>query len=295
MGTVLTIGKVRPLFKGEYSDAVECTYYNCYKYNGTWWLHIGESPTTGIAPTEGAVWTAFGVKGDKGDVGGVGDTGDAATISVGTVTTSAPGSNATVTNSGTVHAAVFDFTLPRGVQGPQGEKGDPFTVKKTYPSVAAMEADFSGTDTVEGDFVMITSNVEDEDNAKLYVKGATAWTYVTDLSGSQGMKGDAATITVGTVTTSAAGTQATITNSGTTSAAVFDFTIPKGDTGVAATITVGTVTTGAAGTQAAVTNSGTANAAVFDFAIPQGAKGDPGDSITAASINENGELTITVG
>ena len=76
---------------------------------------------------------------------------------------------------------------------------------------------------------------------------------------------------------------------------MFDFTIPKGDTGLAATITVGTVTTGAAGTQAAVTNSGTTSAAVFDFAIPQGVKGDPGDSITAASINENGELTITVG
>ena len=59
-----------------------------------------------------------------------------------------------------------------GATGAKGEKGDPFTVKKTYPSISAMNEDFSGTDTSEGDFVMIVSNVEDEDNAKLYVKGA---------------------------------------------------------------------------------------------------------------------------
>ena len=53
-----------------------------------------------------------------------------------------------------------------------------------------MNEDFSGTDTSEGDFVMIVSNVEDEDNAKLYVKGADSFTFISDLSGSQGMKGD---------------------------------------------------------------------------------------------------------
>lgn len=295
MSTVLNIGKVRPLFKGDYSATTECTYYNCYRYNGTWWLHIGTAATTGVPPAEGSVWTAFGVKGDKGDQGDKGDTGSAATVSVGSVTTSAAGGNAAVTNSGTSTAAVFNFTLPRGAQGPQGEKGDPFTVKKTYASISAMNADFSGSDTSEGDFVMITSNVEDEDNAKLYVKGASSWTFITDLSGTQGMKGDAATIEVGTVTTGAAGSSATVTNAGTTSAAKFNFTIPKGDTGTAATITVGTVTTGAAGSSATVTNVGSSSAAKFNFSIPQGAKGDSGDSITAASINDNGELTITVG
>lgn len=52
--------------------------------------------------------------------------------------------------------------------------------------------------------------------------------------GIQGQKGDAATISVGTTTTGAAGTSASVTNSGTTSAAVFNFVIPqgiKGDTG----------------------------------------------------------------
>lgn len=47
----------------------------------------------------------------------------------------------------------------------------------------------------------------------------------------KGSKGDAATITVGTVTTLPAGSQATVVNSGTSGAAVFNFGIPKGADG----------------------------------------------------------------
>lgn len=47
----------------------------------------------------------------------------------------------------------------------------------------------------------------------------------------QGEKGDAATIEVGTVTTLPAGSDATVTNSGTSSEAVFDFAIPQGANG----------------------------------------------------------------
>ena len=50
-------------------------------------------------------------------------------------------------------------------------------------------------------------------------------------TGPKGEPGTAATVTVGTVTTGAAGTQAQVTNSGTTSAAVLNFTIPKGADG----------------------------------------------------------------
>lgn len=49
--------------------------------------------------------------------------------------------------------------------------------------------------------------------------------------GADGADGEAATIAVGTTTTGAAGTNADVSNSGTSSAAVFDFTIPRGDKG----------------------------------------------------------------
>jgi len=53
----------------------------------------------------------------------------------------------------------------------------------------------------------------------------------TGATGATGAQGTAATIAVGTVTTGAAGSAASITNVGTSSAAIFDFTIPRGDTG----------------------------------------------------------------
>ncbi|MBS1823429.1 MAG: collagen-like protein [Acidobacteria bacterium] len=111
-------------------------------------------------------------------------------------------------------------------------------------------------------------------------------TGATGSTGSQGAKGDtgatgaagtAATIAVGTVTTGAAGSSVTVTNAGTSSAAVFNITIPKGDKGDtgstgapgnAATISVGTVTQLSAGSTPAVTNAGTSSAAVLNFGIP---------------------------
>ena len=55
--------------------------------------------------------------------------------------------------------------------------------------------------------------------------GTTAWVEVKATSGT------AATVDVGTTTTLAPGSPATVANSGTTTAAIFDFGIPKGDKG----------------------------------------------------------------
>jgi hypothetical protein len=88
-----------------------------------------------------------------------------------------------------------------------------------------------------------------------------------------GLLGVVPSTTVGTTTTGAAGSNASVTNSGTLIDPVLNFTIPRGNTGAtgtAATIAVGTTTTTAGGTNATVTNSGTSGAAVFDFTIPRG-------------------------
>lgn len=61
--------------------------------------------------------------------------------------------------------------------------------------------------------------------------GPTGPAGATGPSGDNGEDGAAATLRVGTVTTGDAGTDATVTNSGTTRDAVFDFVIPRGDTG----------------------------------------------------------------
>ena len=57
------------------------------------------------------------IKGAKGDTGA---TGTAATITIGSVTTGEPGTNASVSNSGTSTNAILNFMIPRGNPGSGG-------------------------------------------------------------------------------------------------------------------------------------------------------------------------------
>ena len=63
---------------------------------------------------------AQGIQGVKGDTGATGAPGAAATIRIGNVYTGAPGTNASVSNSGTSTNAVLTFTIPRGNPGADG-------------------------------------------------------------------------------------------------------------------------------------------------------------------------------
>lgn len=112
---------------------------------------------------------AQGVQGPKGDTGDIGpqgptgSTGPAATIQVGSVTS---GATASVSNSGTSSAAIFDFVLPKGdkgdtgaqgpagqngqdgAQGPQGPQG-PAGTNATITNVTAEVSNTTGTPAVE--------------------------------------------------------------------------------------------------------------------------------------------------
>ena len=129
-------------------------------------------------------------KGDKGDPGEAGKDGTngadgaAATIIVGKVTTGEPGTDATVTNSGTENAAVLDFVIPKGEKGDKGDQGDP------------------GQDGAPG---------------------------------ADGADGAAATIQIGQVTTVGPEEQASVTNVGTETNAIFNFSIPRGERGATGT------------------------------------------------------------
>lgn len=68
--------------------------------------------------------------------------------------------------------------------------GDAFTYKKEYPSVEAMEADWGTADVKLGEYVLINTNdVEDPDDAKVYLKTQEGWKFIVDLSGIQGIQG----------------------------------------------------------------------------------------------------------
>lgn len=80
----------------------------------------------------------------------------------------------------------YTFVDLQGIQGPIGPQGEAFQIKKTYSSVAEMNTDFDNMQL--GDYVMIASTVEIEDNAKLYTRGESQWIFISDFSGSQGIK-----------------------------------------------------------------------------------------------------------
>jgi len=103
-----------------------------------------------------------------------------------------------------------------------------FKIVKVYPSVQAMNDDYGGTDVNQGEFVIVTTNVEDPDNATLYIKGSQKYDFITDMSGATGL---AATIRVGTVTTVDSYESASVINVGDEYNAVFDIAIPRGHDG----------------------------------------------------------------
>lgn len=158
-----------------------------------------------------------------GEGGSSGEAGTAATIEVGTVTTGEAGSSASVTNSGTASAAVFDFVIPKGdkgdkgekgdtgPQGPQGEKGDTGTWDGTIPDhqhavsdilnfPTSLPARGGNADTVDGKHANNFSQIIDFSNISTDTKTAigipykittyrcTNWTdYPTEAPDGQGM------------------------------------------------------------------------------------------------------------
>lgn len=81
---------------------------------------IGAAGPTGPTGATGAT----GATGGLGATGAAGANGAAATITVGTVTTGAPGSSVAFANVGTTSAAIFNVTIPRGDPGASGALGD---------------------------------------------------------------------------------------------------------------------------------------------------------------------------
>ena len=251
------------------------------------------------------------------------------TVEIGTVTTLAPGSNATVTNAGTGYHAILDIGLPRGATGATGPANSlAIGTVTTGAEGSTATATITGTAPNQTLSLSIPRGNTGPANSLAIgtvttgAAGSTATATITGtapnqtlslaiprgdtgLTGATGATGPANSLSVGTVTTGAAGSSATATITGTAPNQTISFSIPRGDTGLtgatgstgaagaAATISVGTVTTGAAGSNASVTNAGSSSAAVLNFTIP---RGDAGTNGTNGSNGTNGrevELQVT--
>lgn len=87
------------------------------------------------------------------------------------------------------------------------------------PNTMSADLDMNGNDILNVNAIQVEA---------LTINGET---FVMDESFAVGPPGEDASLTLGSVSTGAAGTSVIITNSGTTQDAVFNFTIPRGDKG----------------------------------------------------------------
>lgn len=281
--------------------------------------------------------------------------GSAATIQVGTTTTGEPGTDAQVTNSGTSSAAVFNFVIPRGAKGeqgetgpqgeqgiqgekgeqgiqgdtgpqgeqgvqgeqgpkgetgetgPQGPKGDPFTYQDfTEAQLEELKTDITTYyKNIKNTYTTTTTNVttipisfsettfrSDIDILSVYING---FKMVEGTEYNISNNNIVLTIPLDVI-----GTVVEYSILRSVAATTSDYNLLKGDTGpqgeqgpqgiqgekgdtgatgqdgITPNIQVGTTTTLAAGSEATVTQRGTTANPIFDFGIPKGADGAGG-------------------
>lgn len=195
-----------------------------------------------------------GEKGDTGPAGADGADGEDAYVYI-AYASDASGTGFTTTfNANLDYIAIKSTTTPivtpqasdftglwknykgiQGIQGEQGVAGEDGSSAYVYIAYAsdANGTGFTTTFSPTLNYIAIKST-----NTEIVSPQASDFTglwfnYKGEKGdqGPQGEKGDAATVNVGTTTTGLPGTSASVVNSGSTSAAILDFTIPRGDKG----------------------------------------------------------------
>lgn len=181
---------------------------------------------------------------------------------------------------------------PQGIQGAQGPKGDAgegFSISKVYASYEAMQAGWKSDGVKAGGFAVIGSDVEDPHNAELYVKGASGYSLIADMSGATGVRGEQGPVGAQgpAGATGAAGATGPQGPKGATGA-----TGPQGPQGpTGATGATGAKgATGATGPQGVKGEQGERGPQGIQG--PQGEKGDRGDSGVTAPLSGFFSLTV---
>jgi collagen triple helix repeat protein len=200
-GSVGAAGPAGVIFRGSYSSAVNYALNDAVSYQGASYISVASSNqgnTPGLSPTRWSVLAEAGAAGAQGAAGAMGAIG------------------------------------PQGIAGPQGPPGiagAAGAIGINYRGVWNSGASYQANDAASFDGSTYLAKVSSSGlQPDLY---PAAWAVLAQKgsAGPTGPVGVAATVSVGTVTTGAAGSSAAVTNSGTASAAVLNFTIPQGAAG----------------------------------------------------------------
>ena len=176
---------------------------------------------------------------------------------------------------------------PQGEQGPKGDKGEPGAQGEQGIQGSQGEQGIPGAEGKSAYQIAKEAGFEgDEASWLASLKGEKGEQGTPGVNGTNGKDGTAATIQIGTVT-SISGT-ASVTNSGTDKAAVFNFNLPKGKDGITPNITINAITLDP-GNEVTVKKTGTdAAAPVFTFGIPRGADGKNGEKGATGDKGDTG-------
>ena len=231
--------------------------YDLYVYLEQGWVDLGKFPSPGPAGPQGPTGP-IGLRGQRGSIWSSVSRptsplkGDQYLDNTGMVY-EYNGESWTPTRSIVGPQGVIGPVGPTGVQGPQGPQGPqgiqgPAGAAFSVIGIISTEEQLPDPSTVPDNYAYMVGNAAPYD---LYVQvvpegqpqqwldagqvegvvGPQGPQGPQGVMGPTGAQGPAATIQVGNVTTLEPGQQATVTNSGTSGAAVFDFGIPKGEPG----------------------------------------------------------------
>lgn len=257
----------------------------------------GDTASASVSFANGQMYFSFTLpKGDKGEMGSIGQTGPQGDVGpVGPQGETGPQGPA---------GAVGPQGLPgangapgaKGDPGPQGEKGD---TGETGPQGEKGDPGKSATirigvvSSVSSSTPAEVTNVGTDTDAVLNFKIPRGNTGEAGPQGPQGIKGDtgpqgvpgsAATIQIGSVSQGEPNTMPVVTNSGSDTAAVLNFTIPKGEKG----------DTGPQGPQGPAGADGglpyPMTPAMLAMAIEGGVEANWG-TVSSYSIDESGNIT----
>lgn len=198
--------------KGEYDPNTAYKALNIVSQDGS--SYVALQPTSGNAPPNPVYWQLLAEKGEQGPQGVQGEQGPQGE-------TGPQGPQGEKGNTGDT--------------GPQGPKGDPGTGLELTGGPYDSLADLQQAVPSPKNGACYLVGTGEPYNVYGYLDGQ--WINLGPIQGAQGPEGPqgpqgpAATMQVGSVTTGEEGTQASVTNSGTSTAAVLDFVIPRGNTG----------------------------------------------------------------
>lgn len=207
VGVTGVTGATGLIFQGTYSSGTNYGLGSAVSYNGSSYISVTVNNFGHVPDASPANWQVLAQVGSAGVTGAIGTTG-------------AQGLQGSKGATGTA-----------GAMGTTGAAG---AVGVTFRGGWANGSNYAVNDGVMfggSSYLAVSANRNQEPDLYPGTWAVLAQAGGSGGAGATGATGPAATVNVGTVTTLAAGAQATVMNSGTTSAAVLNFGIPQGAAG----------------------------------------------------------------